>query len=490
MFKKPFRVKSQTSMKGSDRKKVRVEIQKSFSNLSVEDVNTIIPNKEDVSSVKIHTNTGENAFIYCVNKQPLLFELDKQKVLYPTVYLLWRYPDLMERFTTWPPVFKKLVDGADLMLPGLVLRLPLTPGSFKHVEKGQVCSVNVVGNRCPIVVGTTLLSGSDFFDSGMRGKGIHPVHLYGDELWAFGDRSKPPEAEDDPLPEELYMNHEEGHEPTEPSDGTGEVKRVEAADNNVHEAKADNVIEPSHKTGNLDRELATDNSVHEVNAEIVGEESVEGEVNGTEAEMTESVQGIHDENIAENWVEEHNGDKKSSLGDSNNSESGCGDEEIVEGTEQLTLCSEVETPQPMSTEETDELLEFCFLCSIKASLKKTDLPLATGTFYKNHMLKYCPKGKYLDIKKSSYKKLSKFLQKQQKSGIILVKEVTKGVDAVVEIDKSHELSQRWLFRKLVLRRRTHSSRLRYLRCLQSQPTYSPLSKALDTTKAVPSKVLT
>ncbi|KAH3730725.1 hypothetical protein DPMN_056717 [Dreissena polymorpha] len=84
MFKKPFRVKSQTSMKGSDRKKVRVEIQKSFSNLSVEDVNTIIPNKEDVSSVKIHTNTGENAFIYCVNKQPLLFELDKQKVLYPT----------------------------------------------------------------------------------------------------------------------------------------------------------------------------------------------------------------------------------------------------------------------------------------------------------------------------------------------------------------------------------------------------------------------
>lgn len=35
--------------------------------------------------------------------------------------------------------------------------------------------------------------------------------------------------------------------------------------------------------------------------------------------------------------------------------------------------------------------------------------------------------------------LSKFLQKQQKTGIIQVKELSKGVDSLTDLDKSHEL---------------------------------------------------
>lgn len=35
--------------------------------------------------------------------------------------------------------------------------------------------------------------------------------------------------------------------------------------------------------------------------------------------------------------------------------------------------------------------------------------------------------------------LSKFLQKQEQTGIIWVKEMSKGVDSIVELDKSHEL---------------------------------------------------
>ena len=37
--------------------------------------------------------------------------------------------------------------------------------------------------RSPVATGYTLMCGSDFFDSGMKGKGIHPVHMFGDELW-------------------------------------------------------------------------------------------------------------------------------------------------------------------------------------------------------------------------------------------------------------------------------------------------------------------
>ena len=51
--------------------------------------------------------------------------------------------------STWPYVITKLQGGADLMLPGVVL--PKVDGieesGLKQVEKGNMCSVNVVGNR-------------------------------------------------------------------------------------------------------------------------------------------------------------------------------------------------------------------------------------------------------------------------------------------------------------------------------------------------------
>lgn len=66
------------------RKKLRSEIQKSFPSLSDGDAAEIIPSKDEVTTVKIYASAGDNVYIYCVNKQPLLFEFDKEKVLYPT----------------------------------------------------------------------------------------------------------------------------------------------------------------------------------------------------------------------------------------------------------------------------------------------------------------------------------------------------------------------------------------------------------------------
>ena len=35
----------------------------------------------------------------------------------------------------------------DLMLPGVIVRGELTPNTFKGVEKWQICSVSLYGNR-------------------------------------------------------------------------------------------------------------------------------------------------------------------------------------------------------------------------------------------------------------------------------------------------------------------------------------------------------
>ena len=47
-------------------------------------------------------------------------------------------------------------------------------------------------------------------------------------------------------------------------------------------------------------------------------------------------------------------------------------------------------------------------------------------------------GKTIDLKKTSYKKLSKFLSKMQSEGIIVVTEPKKGVEMISSINQTHQ----------------------------------------------------
>lgn len=404
MFKKPFRIKSQTSMKGSDRKKLRAEIQKNYPNLDECFATEIIPNKEEVTVVKIYLHTGENAFIYSVNKIPVLFEIDKQKILYPSVYLLWRYPDLIQRFTTWPPVFKKLTDGADLMLPGIILRENLTPTTFKHVQKGLTCSISIFGNRAPVAVGFTLLSGSDFYDAGMKGKGVHPVHWIGDELWSFGDKSIAPELQDDPLPEEMVV---------------GEIDTRDGENGAIRQdTKQNNIIIDQLTVKDVGNTCQPDNI--DINGEIV--------VNTQDLTENPEFSDLDPQDLT----------KEPELNDHDIQEQVDSMDDVIESCSGISQLAVSEPSDIVSPEDMDKLLHFCFLCALKSSVKKTDLPLPTGTLYKHHMLIFCPSGKNVDVKKSTYKKLSRYLQQQESCGIIKL-ETTKGVDRIVDVDNKHEL---------------------------------------------------
>uniref|UniRef100_A0A4W5K0E9 Eukaryotic translation initiation factor 2D n=1 Tax=Hucho hucho TaxID=62062 RepID=A0A4W5K0E9_9TELE len=77
----------------------------------------------------------------------------------------------------------------------------------------------------------------------------------------------------------------------------------------------------------------------------------------------------------------------------------------------------------------DALLRQCFLHSLKNKVKKSELPLLTSTFLHIHMFSCCQSGKQLDIKKSSYIKVTTFLQNMQQQHILVrVKKLSKGVD--------------------------------------------------------------
>ncbi|XP_052685586.1 eukaryotic translation initiation factor 2D-like [Crassostrea angulata] len=365
MFLKPFRVKTQTSIKGSDRKKVRSTLQQSFPLLSPEAASDIVPNKAEMTTAKISTHSGINIVVYCVGKNPVLIDVDG--VVYPTVYTMWKYPDLLPVFRTHSNVFSRLAGGADLMLPGVVVEEEVTPKTFAHINKGSVCSISLVGNRSPIAVGTAAMSGSDMFDSAMRGKGVHVLHILGDELWAFGDKSKPPL-----LPE----------------------KTREAVLDMVGESQDGDRAE--------------------------GEDQL-----AEEPDMCEGSQ-----------------DPERQLSGEEGSSEGEGGEDLAASTDRMSL-EEEKIEEDSSTvdqspkESMDDLFKLCFQCAMKKSLTPTDLPVLTSAFYKLHMVKFCPADKHLDVKKTSFKKLSKFLKEMEKAGYIKVKELSKGVESITEMKKDH-----------------------------------------------------
>ncbi|BFY99154.1 hypothetical protein BsWGS_02194 [Bradybaena similaris] len=354
MFLKPFRVKSQTSVKSSDRKKLRADILQQYPKLSEDDVTKLIPNKEEMTLTKINTHGDDNIVVVSVAKNPIFYELFRKH--YPTVYTLWQYPDMLPSFRTWPPVFEKLQRGADLMLPGVVPDKEPSPKMFGNLQKGDLVCVTIAGNKSPVALGKALLSGEDMYMSAMRGKGVSILHIYGDALWEFGDKSQPPL-----VPEVLSQ-----------TDNGQDLEQTDTVSNGQENPSK----QKEHSLPDVDTLQIIDK---------------DGDPEGAVAASFS------------NLVEPENTDSQ-------------------------------EDTDPVAA--MDELLNFCFLCAIKSRVKKSDLPLLTGNLLRSYMQPFSS-GKQLDLKKSSYKKLSKFLQAKVGEGYITIKEQSKGVDVITEIDKSH-----------------------------------------------------
>uniref|UniRef100_A0A8C3YFT4 Eukaryotic translation initiation factor 2D n=1 Tax=Catagonus wagneri TaxID=51154 RepID=A0A8C3YFT4_9CETA len=350
MFAKAFRVKSNTAIKGSDRRKLRADVTAVFPTLGTDQVSQLIPGKEELNIVKLYAHRGDAVTVYVSGGNPILFELEKN--LYPTVYTLWSYPDLLPAFTTWPPVLEKLVGGADLMLPGLVV----PPAGLPQVQKGDLCAIALVGNRAPVAIGVAAMSTAEMLTSGLKGRGFSVLHTYQDHLWRSGDKSSPPSIA--PL----------APDPPDPGEEKGSVQ-------------ADATLR-----GDL-RHLT-----------LEGEEEEVGEVQHRCAEKSPS-----------------------------------------EATEDPSVGGLTAEPTDGKTlqEQMDELLERCFVHALKCRVKKADLPLLTSTLLGSHMFSCCPEGRQLDVKKSSYKKLSKFLQHMQQEQVIQVKELSQGVESIVAVDWKH-----------------------------------------------------
>lgn len=82
----------------------------------------------------------------------------------------------------------------------------------------------------------------------------------------------------------------------------------------------------------------------------------------------------------------------------------------------------------------DENLKIAFMTALKRMAKNPPLPLLTSNFYRNHILTV---DNNIDLKQTSYKKISKFLQKMSAQNFITLREETKGVEKITAINTSH-----------------------------------------------------
>jgi hypothetical protein len=58
------------------------------------------------------------------------------------------------------------------------------------------------------------------------------------------------------------------------------------------------------------------------------------------------------------------------------------------------------------------------------------------------MVRNAPPNTVLDVKKSSFKKLSKFLEEKERHGLLHIKELQKGVESILSVDYEHEFIAR------------------------------------------------
>lgn len=361
MFKKVLEAKSQQRLSGADRKKLKRTVKERFRHISDADIDILLPPKVDVTVSKY----PNRVLVYGLEGDcPLIFDSDGRGMeIFPTVYALWKVQDLLPAFVLkGGEVSRFVLGGADLMFPGIQIPAEGLP-SF---SAGEPWAVKVPGNPAPIAVGTTTMSSTEALKAGFRGKALKINHYYRDSLWESAENCYVP--------------------------NTGFLEDV------VFEDPA--LISTSQASDSREDDALVGQGNASNNEEIEDASNVKNIPSILDPTSTEETVVITD--ITEQRA------------------TAMGDKRVVENASEAEL--NVDNQHSLSVEDVDAILEGCLLQALHTTVLDKDLPMPGSTLWSGHVLPCRPSGITLDIKKSSYKKLSKWLQSKSSSGLISVKE--------------------------------------------------------------------
>ncbi|KAF9363481.1 hypothetical protein BGX34_004057 [Mortierella sp. NVP85] len=372
MFKKPLAsLKSFSPLRSSDKRRLRDEILATYPVLrDMEPINdtpiSAIITPEGLQSAKFTSHVEEPGTLYTDNEgTPLWFKIGAGKndsIIVPTVYTLWKFPNLVPGLTTWNPVVDKLRNGADLMIPGVITA---NNTEVPDLEEGALVTIFARGNKYPLGVGTMAISARAIVSSRgslpPRGKAVHILHVHDDQLWAMGSKLDLPadwsQGTKVPLDEEYESSGEEDDKDV--GELADDLESASVTDRKG-KARASDDQDPHHDVDNEGQAL--------------------------------------EERVVETIV--------------------------------------------LSTEEVDRYLQDALLQVLKFKIteevSKELLPMSSSTLYSSYVLPNRARGRAAeaDIKKSSWKKLAKWLKAVEKQDLIKCKEV-RGELVLLSINWGH-----------------------------------------------------
>ncbi|KAG2031767.1 hypothetical protein BDR03DRAFT_927535 [Suillus americanus] len=191
MFKKPLgNLKTSAPLRNSDRRKLKQYIIRAFS-LDSDVGEELVP--DGLLSVKFKTHTDEPGVAYLgPGGDPLWFTLGiGSEDMIPTVYTLWKKPDLLPFLSTPSAVIPVLVGGADLMVPGVVQHPPsLQAGRLVSITE-RIHHPTRIGP--PLAVGHMAVDSDVLSEAAAKGKAVFVLHTWNDHLFDMGHKCNPPD---------------------------------------------------------------------------------------------------------------------------------------------------------------------------------------------------------------------------------------------------------------------------------------------------------
>eukprot|EP00761_Pharyngomonas_kirbyi_P009862 gb/GECH01009880.1/.p1 GENE.gb/GECH01009880.1/~~gb/GECH01009880.1/.p1 ORF type:complete len:634 (+),score=170.54 gb/GECH01009880.1/:1-1902(+) len=369
MFKKTLPTPAASNLRTSIAKKFKHTLVKQFPALGEGDpryVDELIPSK-GLTQNKVKVSDTEIVYVFSVDNVPLFVDCSGGRGdYYPTIYALWRFPPIVPTFYIYPETSTFILGGADLMLPGILQ----PPGGLGEFRTGDKRSITVVGNPVPFAVGNMALSSKDARRQKFQGKALYVVHMFHDALWRFCGAQGHPQWG---IPEGFQVD---------------KIRAISSPKSNSNN-NSDNKQNDDHSSQNDNLESSvTDNDNSNSNNDIKNNQT---------------------ESISSNHIHESSNQNESTA-----TTSPSNDQETAAPSSSLSSSSSI------SSEEMDRFLLESFMDSIVNKLNDADLPVNVSTLYSSYMQSW-EGGPRVDVKKSSYKKISKFLKEMSKHKLISVK---------------------------------------------------------------------
>ena len=106
MFKKNISIVNSRDLSGKDVKTLKRDIKLNFPDLNDEEVSELVPNKAEVSLLKLSNRAQAYS---CNGKNPLFFDPEgRGDLLVPSVFVLWKFPHILPSLTTYSEVSPKV----------------------------------------------------------------------------------------------------------------------------------------------------------------------------------------------------------------------------------------------------------------------------------------------------------------------------------------------------------------------------------------------